>query len=68
MKERVERVAMAIYWAAYDQYLGNSYTHPKGFTMEVAWQRCSETQRVFCRHQARRAIKAGQEKGLEKNP
>ncbi len=56
MNELIERVAMSIYWAAYDQYLGDSYTHPKGFTMEVAWEKCSEPQRVFCRHQARRAI------------
>ncbi len=47
---------MAIYWAAYDQYLGPDYSHPKGFTMEVAWERCSEVQREFCRHQARRVI------------
>ena len=52
----IEKVAIEIYWAAYDQYLGPDFRHPKGFTKEVAWQRCSETQRVFCRRQAERAI------------
>ncbi len=54
----VEKVAMAIYWAAYDQYLGSDYTHPKGFTLEVAWDRASEVQKMFCTHQAWRAIEA----------
>lgn len=51
-------VACSIYWAAYDQYLGPDYRHPAGVTMEEAWHRLSETQREFCRHQARRAITA----------
>lgn len=56
----LEKVAMAIYWGAYDQYLGPSYAHPKGFTMEVAWEKTSVVQKQFCRHQARRAIEAMQ--------
>ncbi len=55
----IEKVAKAIYYAAYDQHLDPSYAHPKGFTtLELAWKRCSEGQREFCRHQARRAIAA----------
>ena len=54
----LENLAREIYWAAYDQYLGEEYAHPKGFTKEVAWQRCSEGQRVFCRYQAMRAATA----------
>ena len=56
--DKLEAVAIEIYWGAYDQYLGEDYRHPKGFTKEVAWKKCSEVQRVFCRHQARRAIQA----------
>ena len=56
----LEKVAMAIYWGAYDQYLGRDYVHPKGFALEVAWERCQEVQRTFCGHQARRAITAMQ--------
>lgn len=52
-----EAVAIEIYWAAYDQYLGEDFRHPKGFTKEIAWKKCSEVQRIFCRNQARRAIK-----------
>lgn len=52
----IEVVAIEIYWAAYDQRLGDDYSHPKGFTKEVAWERCSPVQQVFCRHQAKRAI------------
>lgn len=51
-----EAVAKAIYWAAYDQYLGEDFRHPHGFDMETAWERVSEPQRRFCRNQARRAI------------
>ncbi len=54
----LDKVALAIYWGAYDQYLGPSYKHPKGFTMEVAWEKTSAEQKQFCRHQARRAIEA----------
>ena len=52
----LEKLAMTIYWAAYDQYLGESFKHPKGFTMETAWKKISEPQRQFCRNQARRAM------------
>lgn len=51
-----EAVAITIYWAAYDLYLGDDFRHPKGFTKAVAWKKCSKVQRDFCRHQARRAI------------
>lgn len=56
----LERVAMRIYWAAYDQYLGPEFRHPhavgKGWTMQQCWQSASEVQREMCRHQARCAI------------
>ncbi len=54
-----ELLAREIYWAAYDQYIydpHSPYVHPKGFTKEVAWKSISETQRVFCLNQARRAL------------
>ena len=53
-----EIVAREIYWAAYDQYIDATYTHPLGFTKEAAWRKISPAQRVFCLNQARRAIAA----------
>ena len=53
----LEEVAMEIYWGAYDQYIDSIYAHPKDFTKEVAWEKAAEAQRIFCRNQARRAMK-----------
>ena len=52
----LDDLAREIYWAAYDQYLDDDHHHPLWLDKEAAWEGTSETQKVFCRNQARRAL------------